>query len=232
MPLAQTTVTDATTGFAAGIAAALAFIPHLIGFLLILVLGYFAATFLGKLVVKLLEKVGFDRAVERGGLRTALAASGYHPSQLLGKIAFYTIFLFVLELAFGVFGPNPISDLLTRVIAFLPNVFVAIVIVVLSASIAAAAKDIVRATLGGLSYGKMLANVAAGAIVLFGGVRRAEPARHRARDRERPLLRHPRDHRGRDRRCRGRRGYRADARPLGNRPGRLRAGGPQGKRAY
>ena len=169
METVQTTATNASSGFAAGIAAALEFIPHLIGFLLILVVGYFVATFLGKLVDKALTKVGFDKAVERGGLKAALAASGVHPSQVLGKIAFYTIFLFVLDLAFGVFGSNPISDLLTRVIAFLPNVFVAVVIVVLSASIAAAAKDLVRATLGGLSYGRALANGVGGAILVFGG---------------------------------------------------------------
>jgi hypothetical protein len=54
------------------------------------------------------------------------------------------------------------------VIAFLPNVFVAIVIAVLSASIAAAVKDIVSSALGGLSYGKILANLAAGSIILVG----------------------------------------------------------------
>ena len=85
------------------------------------------------------------------------------PSAVLGKIAFYTVFLFVLQLAFGVFGRNPISDLLTRVIAFLPNV-----IVVLSASIAAAVKELVKATIGGLSYGKALADVAGGAVLLVG----------------------------------------------------------------
>ena len=46
--------------------------------------------------------------------------------------------------------------------------FVAIVIVVLSASIAAAVKELVKATIGGLSYGKALADVAGGAIVLVG----------------------------------------------------------------
>ncbi|RYG38237.1 hypothetical protein EON81_04270 [bacterium] len=166
------TVTTTTNSLSGGLqnawAITLAFIPNLLAFLLILIVGYFVSTFLGKLVDKILTRVGFDRAVERGGIKKALAASGYHPSQVLGKIAFYTVFLFVLQLAFGVFGNNPISDLLTRVIAFLPNVFVAIVIVVLSASIAAAVKEIVKATLGGLSYGKTLASVAGGAIVLVG----------------------------------------------------------------
>ena len=168
METVQTTTNNVSGGLERAWAATLLFIPNLLAFLLILVAGYFISTFLGKLVGKVLAQVGFDRAVERSGIRKALEASGYHPSQILGKIAFYTVFLFVLELAFGVFGPNPIADLLTRVIAFLPNVFVSIVIVVLSASIAAAVKDVVRAVIGGLSYGKMVSSLAAGAIIVLG----------------------------------------------------------------
>ena len=168
MEIAQLDTNNVTGGLENAWRATLLFVPNFLAFLLILVAGYFISAFLGKVVGKALARVGFDKAVERSGIKKALEASGYHPSQILGKIAFYTAFLFVLELAFGVFGTNPISELLTRVIAFLPNVFVAIVIVVLSASIAAAVKDIVRATLGGLSYGKMLANLAAGSIIVVG----------------------------------------------------------------
>ena len=168
MDIAQLDTNNVSGGLERAWAATVLFVPNFLAFLLILIAGYFISTFLGKLVGKALARVGFDKAVERSGIKKALEASGYHPSEILGKIAFYTTFLFVLELAFGVFGANPISELLTRVIAFLPNVFVAIVIVVLSASIAAAVKDVVRATLGGLSYGRMLANFAGGAIILVG----------------------------------------------------------------
>jgi Conserved TM helix len=141
------------------------FLPKLIGFLLILVIGYFIAKVLTRILGRILERVGFDRAVERGGIKTALAKSRYDASDILAKIVFYVGMLFVLQLAFGVFGPNPISDLIKGVIAYLPNVFVAIVIVVVGAAIAAAVKEIVEASLGGLSYGRTLA-LAAGSAVL------------------------------------------------------------------
>jgi hypothetical protein len=51
--------------------------------------------------------------------------------------------LFVLSTAFGVFGSNPISDYLRAVIAYLPLVFVAIVIVVIAAAIAAGARNLI-----------------------------------------------------------------------------------------
>ncbi|MGL4177005.1 MAG: mechanosensitive ion channel family protein [Dermatophilaceae bacterium] len=79
---------------------------------------------------------------------------------MLAKLVYYFVLLFTLQLAFSVWGPNPISDLLTSIIAFLPQVFVAIVIVVVAAAIAAGVKTLVEGTLGGLSYGRLLANIA------------------------------------------------------------------------
>lgn len=143
-------------------------LPTFLLFLLILVVGYFVAKAIAKVVDKVLERVGFDRAVERGGVGKALERSKYDPSDILGKIVFYALFLFVLQLAFGVFGDNPISDLITGVIAFLPNIFVAILILVIAAAIAAAVKEIVEASLGGLSYGKALAFAASTAILVVG----------------------------------------------------------------
>jgi hypothetical protein len=133
------------------------FLPKLVGFLLILVIGYFVAKAIGRIVDRVLERVGFDRAVERGGVGRALARSKYDASSLLGKVVFYSLMLFVLQLAFGVFGPNPVSDLIRGTIAYLPNVFAAIVIIVVGAAVAAAVKEIVEASLGGLSYGRGLA---------------------------------------------------------------------------
>ena len=143
-------------------------LPTFLLFLLILVVGYFAAKAIARILDKVLERVGFDRAVERGGVGKALAKSKYDPSDILGKIVFYALFLFVLQLAFGVFGDNPISDLITGVIAFLPNVFVAILIIVVAAAIAAAVKEIVEASLGGLPYGRALAFAASTAILVVG----------------------------------------------------------------
>lgn len=143
-------------------------LPTFLLFLLILVVGYFVAKAIASIVDKVLGRVGFDRAVERGGVGRALERSKYDPSDILGKIVFYALFLFVLQLAFGVFGDNPISDLLTGVIAFLPNVFVAILILVIAAAVAAAVKEIVEAALGGLSYGRTLAVGASTAILVVG----------------------------------------------------------------
>jgi hypothetical protein len=137
------------------------FVPKLLLFIVILIIGVIIAKVLAKAVNAILERVGFDRVIERGGIAKAMEKSTYDASDILAKIVYYAVLLFTLQLAFSAFGPNPISELLTAIIAFLPKVFVAIVIVVVAAAIAAGARSLIEGTLGGLSYGRVLANIAA-----------------------------------------------------------------------
>src|SRR5437764_13077482 len=136
--------------------AVLLFLPKAVAFVAILVVGWLVARVLRMVVDKVLERVGFDRAVERGGIRAALARSRYDASDLVGRLVYYAVLLFTLQLAFGIWGPNPVSDLIRGVVAWLPRAFVAIVIVVVAAAIASAVRDVVGNALGGLSYGRVL----------------------------------------------------------------------------
>jgi hypothetical protein len=144
------------------------FVPRFIGFLIILIIGYVIAKAISKALSAILERVGFDRAVERGGVKKALAQSKYDASDIVGKLIFYALFLLVLQMAFGVFGPNPISVLIRSVIAYLPRVIVAVIIIVVASAIAAAVRELIDASLGGLSYGRTLGNIAGGAILVIG----------------------------------------------------------------
>ena len=155
--------------FATGLATVIDFVPKLLLFLVILIVGLIVAKLLSKALGKLLEKVGFDRVVERGGVKRALAKSSLDASDIIAKILYYTLVLFVLQFAFGVFGPNPVSDLLAGIIGFLPKIIVAIIIIVIAAAIAAGAKALIQGTLGGLSYGKIIANIVS-IFILFLGV--------------------------------------------------------------
>jgi hypothetical protein len=145
-----------------------AFIPKFVAFLLILVIGYFVAKLLARVVDRILQRVGFDGWVERGGFRQALAKSKYDPSDILAMVVFWAVFLFVLQLAFGVFGPNPISELIQGVIAYLPKIFVAIVILVIAGALARAATDILGSMLSGVSGGTWMARGAGVAILVIG----------------------------------------------------------------
>lgn len=155
-------------GFTQASALFLTFVPRLLLAVAIIAIGYFLGKVICRVLSRVLEKVGFNRAVERGGVKRALDRSGWEASQILSKIVFYFVMLFVLQLAFGVFGPNPISDILTGIIAFMPNVFAAVVIVVIAAAFAGAAKQLIQVALSSLSYGRILASAASAAILIVG----------------------------------------------------------------
>ncbi|MEV6810934.1 hypothetical protein [Micromonospora sp. NPDC051296] len=146
----------------------LLFVPRAIAFIAILVVGWLIARAVLKIVDAALERVGFDRAVERGGIKRALERTRYDASDILAKLAYYAVLLFTLQFAFGVWGPNAISNLIAGVVAWLPRAFVAIVIVVIAFAIANAIRDIVSGALGGLSYGKVLADLAAVFVIALG----------------------------------------------------------------
>ncbi len=143
-----------------GLSLVVTFVPKLLLFLIILLIGFIIARLLRKAVNAVLERVGFDRAVERGGVGQALAQSKYDASDLVATLVYYAVLLVTLQLAFGAFGPNPISDLLAGIVAFLPQLVIAIIIVVVAGAIAAAVKELISGAMGGLSYGKVLANIA------------------------------------------------------------------------
>jgi Conserved TM helix len=150
-------VEEAQSGLETAWENVLEFLPKLGAFLLILIVGYILAKVLSRILDKVLDRVGFNRWVERGGVKTALDKSKYDAADILSRIVFWVVMLFVLQLAFGVFGTNPISTLLTGLIAFLPKLFVALLIIVITAAVASGVRDIIQGALGGLSYGRYVA---------------------------------------------------------------------------
>lgn len=144
------------------------FIPKLAAFAIILAIGWAIARVLQKVCATALQRLGFNRLIERGGLHRLLVATRYDACTMVGRLVHYATLLITLQLAFSVWGPNPVSDLLTSVVAWLPQAAVAIVIVVVAAAIARAVRDIVTAALGTLSYGRLLARICATAILALG----------------------------------------------------------------
>lgn len=162
---------DIGQGLTSAWGAIASFVPKLVGFLLILVIGWLIAKFVGRMVGKALGKVGLDRALDRGGVGQYLQRSRFSASELTGKVVYYIGLLIVLQLSFSVFGANnPITQLLNSVVAWIPQAVIAIVIVVVAAMIAKAVRDVVSSALGGLSYGRLLANVAGVFILALGAI--------------------------------------------------------------
>jgi hypothetical protein len=139
-------------------------------FLIILVIGWIVARVLARVVDLILRRVHFDRFVERGVVGQALARSHTDATSLIARIVYYTILLIALQMAFGVFGPNPIATMLNAIVAWLPRAIVAIIIIVIASAIAKVVKDLIIGAIGGLSYCPPLADIASILIIVLGAI--------------------------------------------------------------
>jgi hypothetical protein len=125
-------------------------------------LAFVAVLLVGWLVAKAASVV-VPRAVRR--LRLP-----YDVSKPAGRLAYYGVLLVAAELAFGRWGPNAVSALLTDVVRWLPRAFVAIVTVVVAVTVARVTKEVITAALANLTYGRTLGNVVGAIIIGLGGI--------------------------------------------------------------
>jgi hypothetical protein len=142
-----------------GIDDLIGFLPRLIGFLLIVLIGYLVAKALAKVVALALEKLGTDRALSSGasGEYVQKVAPDLSPSQLIGKVVFWFVMLGVLSIAISALGIAALNDFLADVFAYLPNVVAAILIGVIAVAIAGLVARLVTRALGETPIGKLLA---------------------------------------------------------------------------
>ena len=156
-------MTDALTQLFRTLAATA---PKALLFLAILAVGYFAARIISSIVTKLLLRAGFNRLLDKA--RLAHMIPGGYGNELVGKLTFAAVLLVALQLAFGVFGPNPVSSLITSVIAYLPRIAVALALVVIAGILAGHVRTLVYGAIGHLSYGRPLAQAASVFVVALG----------------------------------------------------------------
>lgn len=146
------------------------FVPRFVLFLVILLVGWFVARAIARVADVLLRRVGFETAVQKSGLGRALQNSKYDGTQLVCKVIYYLLLLIVLQFAFGIFGPNPISNVLDSIVGWLPNALVAIAIIVVVGMIANAVRDILNSALSAVSAGRLLATIVWAFIIGLGVV--------------------------------------------------------------
>ena len=149
----------------------LAFIPRIIGFLLILLIGWLIAAAISRAITFLLRKIGFDRLGDRIGLPAFEQRMGISldAAGILGKLTYWFIFLIFLVPAADALGVPAVSNVLSSIVDFLPNVFVAILVLFLGTLLATIVGDLVRGVVASSRVGNpnLLASVARYAIIGF-----------------------------------------------------------------
>jgi hypothetical protein len=147
------------------------FVPHLVGFLVIAFVGWLVGMAVDKAVTALLRKVGFARLSDRVGLTRMEQRMGMRvdSSKILGRIAFWFIFLIFLIPAADSLGVPTISNTLSTILDYLPNVFVAILALFLGTILATFAADLASKTARASNAGNpnVIGNVVRWSIIGF-----------------------------------------------------------------
>ena len=143
----------------------LSYIPQLIGALIILIVGYIVAKVLQAVVGRVLQGIGFDRWMERGGIKQFFdrAETNQTPASILGALVFWFVFIIAITMAADALGIPQVSAVLAQLIAYIPNIIAAILILILAALLANFISGIVRGATGS----DILASIAQYAIIVY-----------------------------------------------------------------
>jgi mechanosensitive ion channel-like protein len=168
-------VTDWGTAVMSSVAAALALllagIPKIIGFLVILIIGWLIASAIAAAVAALLRAVRFNDLAQRAGLSGFVHNMGVKTDAagFLANIAKWFIRLIVLVTAFDALGLPAVSEVLQQLLLWLPNLVVALVVLVIGGLAANALASLVRGATAesGLGNPDLLATIARVAVWAF-----------------------------------------------------------------
>ncbi|MGN6169095.1 MAG: mechanosensitive ion channel [Solirubrobacteraceae bacterium] len=140
-----------------GLDSLIAFIPNLVGCLIILLIGYVIARLVKAAVIKLLETVGLDRALSGSpaGAYVERASPGARPSRLVGLVVFWFIFIYAIAAAIAALKIPALTNFMANVQNYLPNVIAAVLILVVGVALAGAVGALVDRLMGDTPSGRM-----------------------------------------------------------------------------
>lgn len=122
-------------------------LPNIIGAILLLVVGWFIASLLRMLAVRLTNLI--DRLIQRysrnkGIKRTKLPITS---SQIIGGVVFWVVILFFITAATNVLDLEIFSNWLNRVLSYIPTLLAGCLIIMAGVMVSSIAHDIVIAAL-------------------------------------------------------------------------------------
>lgn len=159
------------TSLAAAMALLFSAIPKVIGFLLIIVAGWFVASLIERGLSALLRSIRFNDLAERAGLADFVRKMGMNTdaSGLIALVVKWFVRLIALVVAFDALGLPAVSEVLRQLLLWLPNVVVALVVLVIGGLAARALSNVVRgaASEAGLSNANFLSKSASAVVWAF-----------------------------------------------------------------
>lgn len=147
------------------------YIPAIAGAIVILVVGWLIAKVIEALIARILKAVKLDQASEKAGIANVLAQGEIKMSlsEIVGAIVYWLIMLIVIATTLDALNLKIASDLLTRLVGYVPNILGAVFILILGAFLANFVGSIVRtaASNAGVKNAKMLAQISQIILMVF-----------------------------------------------------------------
>ncbi len=152
-----------------GIRQIMEFLPRLAAALGILMVGFVVAKMVERGTDAALHRIGFDRWMREGGVTEALERAGttLDPSSVLAKLVFWMVMLLVIILGANALGITAISILFGELLAYIPSVIAAVIVLTLGILLGEFLKDLILASAGALPGAVTMARAGKAAIILL-----------------------------------------------------------------
>jgi len=157
--------------FNAAIGSLVSAIPAIIGAIVILIVGWIIGVIVGRIVTGILVRTPLDRTFNRhAGTVYGGSAATFSVSRAAGTVVKWLIFLVFLIAATNFLGWPLLTDFLNQVILFIPNLIVAVLILILAPIAGRLVRNAVEngTAAAGVSSGHLLGRIAEIAVILFG----------------------------------------------------------------
>ena len=171
MNFVQITTEALNEAFRDLLAGIVSFVPLLILAILILLVGWFISVAVGKFVADILVRVKFNQMFERGNWKEALEKADLKvdPAGFVGAIFKWVLVIVFLLAAVEILGFSEFAGFLRDVLAYLPNVVVAALILVVAIIVADIVEKVMRAGVEGarIGHGQLISSVVKWFIWIF-----------------------------------------------------------------
>lgn len=131
-------------------------IPAIIGFLLLIIIGWIFAKIAKRIVRTLLRKLRFDRAITLSPAGNYVTRVIEHPTEFVARLAYSIIFIGFILFAVSGLGVPALTLIVNGIYRYIPNVIAAILIFLVASAITAGAEGFVVKVVGQGALGKLL----------------------------------------------------------------------------
>lgn len=127
----------------------IAFIPALIGAIIVFALGWAIAAALGRVAERILRAVQADRIFDSLGLMKAVHKAGldWEFSGFMGWLVRWFLLVAFFLAAADILGLKEVAGFLNNVLAYVPNIFVAALILLIAALVADFLEKLIKASM-------------------------------------------------------------------------------------